>query len=111
MSPKDKVYIEENRFCEESYCKHLKRLIVGMIRFSQSEGRELKIPEHFFDNVPDSTGFSIDLSEGDLRWFKLNNDWVSGIDDCGGTEFKNEDVVYSFTKSDNLVHLKLVPNE
>jgi hypothetical protein len=114
--PKNKFYIEEKRFCEESYCKHLKRLIVGFIRFIESDDQDANIPEHFFDNVPDSLGFKYDYlvaEDGeDIRSFYLTNDWQKGVDDCGGTEEDPGDMTYTYTDpQSNIVHLKLIKND
>ena len=72
-----------------------------------------EIPEHFFDDVPDNLGFSFEHSadedENDTRKYSLNNDWVVGKDDCGGSEYEHDEIFFTGPK-DNLIHLKLVPN-
>jgi len=114
--PKDKIYIEENRLCEESYCKHLKRLIVGLVRHSKSINKDVDIPEHFFDDVPDNIGFSFSsnlLNNGEsVRTFNITSDWELGKNDCGGSEYPYPgDMEFSFIKpKNNVVHLKIVPN-
>ncbi len=119
--PKDKIYIEENRFCEESPCKHFKRLIVGFIRFIESSGQDANIPEKYFDDVPDNLGFEYAFFEEeevknkepeDIRCFRLTNTWNVGEDDCGGSENSHEDVSFYVTpQKDNVVHLRLVKND
>lgn len=66
-------------------------MVVGLIRFIESEDQDANIPEHYFDNVPDNTGFEYEFCEDeengeDVRCFTINNDWKPGNDDCGGTE-------------------------
>jgi hypothetical protein len=113
--PKDKIYIEEHRLCEESYCKHLKRLIVGLVRYSEQVNKNTDIPEHFFDDVPDNIGFSFSsniLDNGEsVRTFSLISDWELGKNDCGGSEYPYPgDVEISLIKpKKNIVHLKIVP--
>ena len=113
--PDNKIYIEENRLCEESYCKHLKRLLVGFIRFIESSGQDANIPEHFFDDVPDNIGYAFDYLEdeegNDVRGFRLTEDWKTGTNDCGGEDHDPMDVEYHVTPTKTTVHLKLIPND
>lgn len=111
--PKDKFYIEENRFCEESYCKHLKRLIVGFIRFIESTDQDANIPEHFFDDCPDNLGYAFDDLVGengeDVRGFYLRENWETGVEDCGGTDHDPEYIEYTYTEpKSNITHLKII---
>lgn len=117
------IYIEENRFCQESQCKRLKRFLVGFIRFIESSNQDANIPEHFFDDVPDNVGFdyeyAVDENDNDIRCFKLTNEWQFGKDDCGGSEHGHPDeILYSLDNAGNIVfknggnkrktHLRLV---
>jgi len=113
--PKDRVYFEENRFCEESQCKHLKRMLVGFIRFIESGDQDANIPEHFFDNVPDNVGFDYELfvnenNGEDLRCFKIIENWKFGEDDCGGVNENSNDIKFTPVKN-NVIHLRLIKND
>lgn len=109
--PESKIYIEEKRFCEESNCKYMKRLIVGFIRFIESANQEVNIPEHFFDDVPDNLGYFYEYLLGedgeDVRGFKLHKKWQTNKDDCGGEEHPTDDVVFN-SKPSNVLHLRLI---
>jgi hypothetical protein len=114
---KTHTYIEEHRVVEESTCKWMKRNIVGMIMFIRdwSEENEVSIPEHYFDNIPDNIGFSLDFSSDedsgdDLRCFNVTETWKANEDDCGGSEeiCNFEDIYFTGAKVERKVHLKLI---
>jgi len=112
--PKNHVYFEENRFCEESNCKYLKRMVVGLVRFIESTSQDANIPEHYFDDVPDNAGFEYEFCENkedgeDVRCFALTNDWKPGDDDCGGEEHDHDEIdFFPIEEKNNVIHLRLV---
>lgn len=110
------TYLEKDRVVNESSCKFMKRMIIGFIRYYESQGSEANIPEEFFDDVPDNLGFEFDFFESDegqdLRCFDIIQNWETNKDDCGGDEMAADEVVYSAApekeKENKVVHLKLV---
>lgn len=118
--PKMHTYFEKHRIVEESTSKWMKRNLVGIIRFLNdfTGDGQINIPDHYFDDVPDNIGFSIEAEydeEGnDLRCFQIIDTWETSKDDDGGTEeiCDFEDMVFYGveTKEIKKGHLKLVVN-
>lgn len=92
-------------------------MVVGFIRFIESTDQDANVPEHFFDNVPDNVGFSHEFCEDEesgeeIRSFSLENDWIIGKDDCGGTEQDPDEVdFFAIPEKNNVIHLRLVKDD
>ncbi len=83
----EKVYIESNRVVKESKCKYYKRIIVGLIRYMKDENISLSVPEEYFDDVSDNTGFTDETDNIPNRTFEISDNWEIDGDDCGGESF------------------------
>ncbi len=102
MKKRIHTHLDNNKIIQESNSKYYKRLIVGILKFLKENNQNISIPDEYFNNISNNTGFEIkEKTNTDLlgnsefvKEFNIIESWISGIDDDGGHEDSTQNIEF-----------------